>query len=162
MESEEMIKAYLSALIISLGKKEQVLTRLIAITKKQKIALEAQPPNLEEFKSEVSQKEELIKEINELDIQFELLFHKVKGCIINGITEFAVEIQKMQKMIPIVVELGVTLRGLEQNNKMKLERIASMKGKEAVNTKKSSKSVADYYRAINNLKDSKTLLDQKK
>lgn len=162
METNEIMKTYLSALTISLEKKEQVLNNLISITKKQKMALESQPPNIEIFRSEASLKEGLIKEINDLDTQFEALYNKVKGCISVSITEYTSEIQTMQKMIPIVVELGVTLRGLEQHNKMKLDLITSIKGKEAVNTKKSSKSVAEYYRTINNLKDNKARMDQKK
>ncbi|ABX40697.1 hypothetical protein [Lachnoclostridium phytofermentans] len=162
MEKNETIKTYLCALIISLEKKEQVLIKLISITKKQKIALEAQPPNLEEFKLEVSNKEVLIKEINELDIQFESLFHKVKAYVPDVATDYALEIKKMQEMVPRVVELGVTLRGLEQQNKMKLELISTTRAKEVVNVKKSSKSVAECYRAIHNLKDNKTWLDQKK
>lgn len=162
VETNEIMKTYLRALVISLEKKEQVLTNLISITKKQKIALESQPPSVEQFKSEVSKKEELIKEIKELDVQFESLYQKVIGYVRNEISEFTMEIQKMQKMIPIVVELGVTLRGLEQHNKMKLELISATKGHEAVNMKKSSKSVADYYRAIHSLKDNKSCLDQKK
>ncbi|HCL01169.1 MAG TPA: hypothetical protein DHW61_01945 [Lachnoclostridium phytofermentans] len=162
MEKNETIKTYLCALIISLEKKEQVLINLISITKKQKIALEAQPTNLDEFKLEVSKKESLIKEINDLDVQFESLFHKVKGYVSNVEADYASELKKMQEMIPSVIELGVTLRGLEQQNKMKLELISTTRGKDAVNVKKSSKSVAEYYRTIHNLKDNKTWLDQKK
>lgn len=162
METNEIMKTYLRALIISLEKKEQVLSKLILITKKQKIALEAQPPNMEQFKSEVSEKEELIKEIKEIDVQFESLYNKVIGYVKSQISEFTMEIQKMQKMIPIVVELGVTLRGLEQHNKMKVDLMALTRSKETVTMKKSSKSVSEYYRAINNLKDNKSNLDQKK
>lgn len=162
METNEIMKTYLRALIISLEKKEQVLSKLILITKKQKIALEAQPPNMEQFKSEVSEKEELIKEIKEIDVQFESLYNKVIGYVKSQISEFTMEIQKMQKMIPIVVELGVTLRGLEQHNKMKVDLMALTRSKETVTMKKSSKSVSEYYRAINNLKDNKSNLDQKR
>lgn len=162
VEKNEIIKTYLCALIISLEKKQQVLINLISITKKQKIALEAQPPNLEEFKLEVSNKESLIKGINDLDMQFESLFHKVKDYVSKVGTNYASELKKMQEMIPIVIELGVTLRGLEQHNKMKLELISTTRGREAVNTKKSSKSVAEYYRVIHNLKDNRAWLDQKK
>jgi SMC interacting uncharacterized protein involved in chromosome segregation len=162
VEKNETIKTYLCALIISLEKKQQALINLISITKKQKIALEAQSPNLEEFKLEVTEKEGLIKEINDLDLQFESLFHKVKSYVSNVESDYDSELKKMQEMIPNIIELGVTLRGLEQHNKMKLELISSTRGREAVNTRKSSKSVAEYYRAIHNLKDNNTWLDQKK
>lgn len=162
MENKEVIHTYLQVLTAILQKKEQLLHSLIRATKQQKEALEQQPPQFSEFQSKVKLKEALIQELNEQDTQFEGLFTKVKGFLDVTNSAYTEEVQRMQKLIPVVIDLGVTLKGLEQQNKTKLEVVALQNKKDSMSMRKSSKSVADCYKAIHNIKPVKLNLDQQK
>lgn len=162
MENKELIRTYLQVLTAILQKKEQLLHSLIRATKQQKEALEQQPPQFTDFQSNAELKEALIQEINEQDTQFDGLFLKIKGFLNSQDSAYSEEVQRMQKLIPVVIDLGVTLKGLEQQNKTKLEVVALQSKKDSVTMRRSSKSVADCYKAIHNMKPVKTSLDQQK
>lgn len=160
MENKELIHTYLQILTAILQKKEQLLYGLISATKQQKEALEQPQPDFSDFQSKAEIKETLIQELNEQDTQFERLYSKIKEFLNSQNPDSAQEIKRMQTLIPQVIDLGVILKGLEQQNKTKLELAALQSKKDSMTMKKSSKSVAEYYKAIYNMKPVKKSLDQ--
>ena len=71
-------QTYIQLLIDSLGKKQEVLSELMQLTKKQESILDMENFDEDEFLSTISLKEDQIKGLSDLDRGFELVYDRIR------------------------------------------------------------------------------------
>ncbi len=141
-----MENTYISILIQSLGKKQQVLDEIIEKNRQQREGLD--DPNLDpdDFDKTVEEKAALIEQLEGLDAGFEEVFERVKKELKTNRQAYREEIKKMQEMIRKITDKSMTIRRQEAENKRLMEqKIASVR-KQVKEVRQSQKVVNQYYK----------------
>lgn len=156
-------KTYVHILTDTLAKKNSLLEKLIQITVMQEEYITSTPPDIDNFEASLTEKEELIEKINELDEGFERIYGHVKDEIVSNRINYKEDILELQNLIKQVTEKSTNLQALEIKNKKSLEIFFANKKKEIKDFKKSSKTASSYYRNMMNQQlDESYFLDKKK
>lgn len=112
---------YFDALKDNLTKKQVVFCGIYDIVQEQSEVLIDNEVDINRFNELMDDKEELIKQVDELDKSFETLFLRIKDIITDNKEKYKDSVVAMQDIIREITSLGVKIKVLEQQNKMKVE-----------------------------------------
>ncbi len=154
---------YMHILKDVLTRKNDLLDKLINITELQLEHINQINPDLETFNRTLSDKEEYIQQINQLDEGFESIYSHVQSEIKVKPLGFKEQIETLQRLIHQITDKSTKLQVMELNNKKMLEEFFLKKKIEIKNFKRSNKMVSNYYNTMYNQKSGESyFLDKKK
>lgn len=135
---------YVTALQDSLQKKMDVLKQLLQLTQEQGELLGQEEPNIDAFDDIMLKKEELLREMTELDKGFEALFAKVGAELKEKKYQYQDQVKQMQNMIRSITDCGVRIEGLEKQNKNAFQEYLAGARREIRDFKSSNKMATSY------------------
>ncbi|MFP3153745.1 flagellar protein FliT [Lachnospiraceae bacterium ZAX-1] len=135
---------YIVILIEGLGKKIEILDKMIEKNKVQKLILSEDEIEADDFESNLDEKSELIDLLNQLDDGFEQVYTRVRKDIKGNQELYQEEIAIMQEMITKITEKSNTIQVQEQRNRVLAERQFAI-SKDKVRQVQSSRKVASQY-----------------
>ena len=141
---------YLTILLESLKKKNNVLDEIIRISKRQSDVLSQEPIDFEEFDRCVDDKDICIEQLNQLDEGFESLYQRVKLELGNNKKQYVVWIKECQGLIAQITEKSIEIHTLEARNKQSVEAAFKRERKGYSHGKRSVEVAKNYYRNMNN------------
>ena len=142
---------YVQIMISSLEKKAIILDRLIDRTKLQAEILknaEFDNINWDRFNMLMTEKEEEIEHINEMDQGFQALYDRVGEQLKSDKSLYADEIRYMQELIKLLEEKSVQIRTGEEKNRTMIGNILGGRKKEIKQTRNSMKVASSYYQTM--------------
>lgn len=142
---------YVRILVETLRKKEQVLTEILEITKKQAELAKRDTFDEESFTELLDRKEVLIDELNKLDDGFDAVYERVRQTVLAQKHVYQTELMAMQASIKNCTELGVQIQTLEHQNRDKIEQQFRKQKQEIRQVRKSSSVATNYYKTMSNL-----------
>jgi len=155
-------RTYIQLLIDSLEEKQNVLDKLMKITRQQQDMIDSDSFNEDDFMQTISLKEEHINKLSELDKGFEMVYDRIRDELNDNHKKYAPEIMSLKELVTRVTEQSVKLQALEQSNKPKLEALLSRKRKHIKNARLSNETVANYYKNMSGAKESRSYFYDKK
>ena len=146
-----MESTYVNIMIQSLHKKVKVLEEIKSINLLQKALLEDERSNVEEFDKSVEDKSDCIKQLEQLDDGFDLLFKKVKEAMNADKDTYADRIRTMQDLIRQITDLSMEIQAQESRNKdLMTRKFVSVKERAKV-VRTNTKVANQYYKNMMNL-----------
>lgn len=142
---------YIQIMIDSLEKKIEILDRLINKTCIQtEILKSAEFDNIDwdRFNMIVTEKEEEINHINEMDKGFQSLFDRVSIQLKSDKSLYANEIKCMQELIKKLEEKSIRIQTDEERNRATIEKILGERKREIKQTRNSKKVAESYYHTM--------------
>lgn len=141
-----MENTYILILEQDLKKKNLILDKIMIANQKQRDALE--DPNLdpEDFDKIVEEKAGLIEQLEQLDIGFEQVYHRVRDELQDNKEAYKEDIALMQKLIRELTEKSATIQTQEMRNKDLMTQKFSAIKKQVREIRSSQKIVNQYYR----------------
>ena len=109
-------KEYIAVLIQSLEKKKEILDKIIAINKEQKILFTDEGSDPDRLEENMQEKSGLVDQLNELDEGFQQIYNRVKSVLQSDKESYKEEIRTMQKLITEVTEMSTTIQTQEKRN----------------------------------------------
>ena len=155
-------KTYIRLLIDTLGKKHDILNRLMQITVRQQDIINSESFDEDEFMNTISLKEELINGLSELDKGFELVYDRVRDELKDNGTMYKDEITSLKDLVTKVTDLSIRLQAMERSNKSSLEALLSRKRRDIGKARLSNETVANYYKSMSGKPDSQSYFYDKK
>lgn len=155
-------QTYIQLLIDSLGKKQEVLTELMQITKRQQIIIDSEGFEEDEFLKTISLKEEQIKGLEELDKGFEMVYDRIREELKDNRREYTSQITALKERVTIVTDLSVKLQALEKRNRSRLEALLANKRKNIKNARLSNETVTNYYKNMSSKPEAQSYFYDKK
>ena len=153
----------LQLLIESLEKKVRILEQILSISKKQYEVAGAEQFEPDDFDELVNQKDDLLKDMEQLDEGFDRTYQRIKDELPDKKELYRNEIASLQDLIKQTVDLGAQIHASEARAK---ERMAGaiLRTKQEFNQRKvTARTVSDYYKTSNNIKYVDSIfLDKKK
>lgn len=113
----ENINVYITVLHDSLSRKVDVVKEILKYTKEQNVILSSDDVDIDRFDDIISEKDILIKKLEELDRGFDSTFDRVKDELKNNKEIYKSQILEMQNYIRVITDLSVEIESLEQSNK---------------------------------------------
>jgi hypothetical protein len=148
VEVMEKSNTYISILIQSLEKKIRVLDRIIEANKEQKEILSAEEMDTDRFEDNLTQKGELIDELNLLDDGFQEIFDRIKDELGNNRDAYRTEIKQMQELISRITEKTVTIRAEEERNRVAAQKQFDNMRSNIQTAKRSRQAANSYYSSM--------------
>lgn len=157
-------QTYLSVLIDTLEKKKDVLERIKNITEQQKQFLQSENFEEDSFQKTIDAKAVCIKELEKLDNGFEQVYERVALILKHNKEVYKDKILIAQKLIQEIMDLNVSIRVMEEQNKERFSICLSVKRGKMKNFKVSSRAAANYYKNMPNIHQTgqSYFLDKKK
>ena len=147
-----MTEDYLQIMIECLEKKIDVLDRVLELDKRQ-LAIALEQP----FEGV------LIDELNKLDDGFTSTYERVRDEVQADPKAYADKVQRMQDLIRMAVDKGVTVEAQEQRGKQAMQSAMKAKRKEIKTVKVSNEAATKYYKAMSRVNNiDPQLMDRKK
>lgn len=155
-------KEYIAVMIQSLGKKSELLDKIIAKNKEQKYLFEDEESDPDRLEENMQEKSDLIDQLNELDEGFQQIYDRIKIALQRDKESYKEEIHTMQKLITEITEKSTTVRTQEQRNRVLAEKRFAAVKKGIRKARTSNQAASKYYKSMANLNvvDSQ-FLDQK-
>ena len=140
-----MNENYVDIMLQSLKKKVTVLNQIIELNRQQKILLD--DPNLppESLEQKLSDKDQMIRKLNELDEGFEELYNRVKDELQAQRAQYVSQISQMQDLIKEITEKSAMIQTQELRNKEKAMQKFSGIREQVKGVRNSQKVVKQYY-----------------
>ena len=140
-----MNENYVDIMLQSLKKKVTVLNQIIELNRQQKILLD--DPNLppESLEQNLSDKDQMIRKLNELDEGFEELYNRVKDELQAQRAQYVSQISQMQDLIKEITEKSAMIQTQELRNKEKAMQKFSSIREQVKGVRNSQKVVKQYY-----------------
>lgn len=140
-----MNENYIDIMLQSLKKKVTVLNQIIELNRQQKILLD--DPNLppESLEQNLSDKDQMIRKLNELDEGFEELYNRVKDELQAQRAQYVSQISQMQDLIKEITEKSAMIQTQELRNKEKAMQKFSGIREQVKGVRNSQKVVKQYY-----------------
>lgn len=140
-----MNENYVDIMLQSLKKKVTVLNQIIELNRQQKILLD--DPNLppESLEQNLSDKDQMIRKLNELDKGFEELYNRVKDELQAQRAQYVSQISQMQDLIKEITEKSAMIQTQELRNKEKAMQKFSGIREQVKGVRNSQKVVKQYY-----------------
>lgn len=107
---------YVNMMVDSLSRKKRILEFILKKTREQELLLKDDEMDPDEFHAIIDEKGELIDELNKIDAGFDTLFSYVEKEINENRMAYRTQIEKMQRLIGEVSELGIQIQALEHQN----------------------------------------------
>lgn len=146
----EQKQTYVAILGTTLKKKNQILDKLLAETKKQEELINKNNMDDPEFQKIVDTKEILLGNLNRVDDGFEMIYDRVKKELAVNRLAYKYEIIELQDLIQKIMEKSIAIQTVEQRNRSKMEIFFANKKKEIKNFHVQSRTAANYYRNMSN------------
>jgi hypothetical protein len=162
LENHTAKQAYIQLLAETLKKKDDILNRLLELTKGQDEIISADPFNEDEFHQMITLKEEQILALTKLDTGFEQLYVSVKDELESGKEKYASEIAILKEYIIRITDLSVRLQTMEKRNKAKLEVLLATKRKNIKGARISNQTAANYYKTMAKQQEAQSYFYDKK
>jgi len=109
-------KEYIAVLIQSLEKKKEILDKIIAKNKEQKILFTDEGSDPDRLEENMQEKSGLVDQLNELDEGFQQIYNRVKAMLQADKESYKEEIRTMQKLITEITEMSTTIQTQEKRN----------------------------------------------
>mgnify|MGYP004509900261 FL=1 len=109
-------EVYVNMMVDTLERKKTILEKLLHQTREQEALLKDEEMDVETFQNIIDRKGEEIEKLNQMDEGFDTLFRYVEKEITANRMTYKIQIQKMQKLINEVSELGIQIQALEHQN----------------------------------------------
>lgn len=142
---------YVDMMVDSLERKKRVLSRLLEQTREQESLLRDEEMDPDRFREIVDEKEEQIDELNKLDEGFDRLFQSVEREIQSNRSLYKAQIQKMQKLIGEVSEMGIQIQALEHQNSGHFKVYLANQRKNIRKFHLNNKTASSYYQNMANV-----------
>ena len=113
----ENMNVYITVLHDSLSRKVDVVKEILKYTKEQNVILSSDDVDVDRFDDIISEKDVLIKKLEELDNGFDTTFDRVKEELKNNKSMYKSQILEMQNYIRVITDMSVEIESLEQSNK---------------------------------------------
>ena len=143
-----MQETYLSIMLQSQKKKEQVLNEIIRLDDLQKNQLTTPEIAAEDFDKTVEAKSACIKQLEQLDSGFEKLYAEVAEELELNKEAYADQIRQLQEYIRIVTDKSVEIQAQEARNKDLMMRKFSTVKKHAQDVRANSRAITGYYKTM--------------
>lgn len=143
-----MPETYLSIMLQSLGKKEEVLDEIIRLDDLQKETLTDPSRRAEEFDKTVEDKSACIEQLEQLDSGFEKLYAQVEKELAENSGAHAEEIRQIQEKIRNITDKSVRIQAQEARNKDLMMRKFDAVKKQAKDVRLNSKAITGYYQTM--------------
>lgn len=141
---------YVTALLDSLKKKQQVLESLLALTKEQNELLKQDEVDADRFEEIIDEKDGYIKEIVDLNNGFERVFANIGPSLQEQKEQYRSQIVQMQNLIRVVTDQGVALERLERENKEKFTMYLRKNREEIASFNKTNHMANTYHQNMAN------------
>ena len=105
----------------------------------------------EAFDVVFDKKDELIKELEQLDKGFSTVYTRVKEELIGNKEAYKEEIEKMQALITEITDKSMNIQATEKRNKEALMSRMDMVKREIYQAKNTKKVASNYYKSMNGL-----------
>ena len=136
---------YVAMLRQSLDKKVAVLEQIVIKNKEQAVILQDPNSDPDDFEKNVTQKGNLIEQINSLDDGFEALYNRVKETLDRDRAAYSSDIAIMQDTIRRITDLMVEIQMQEKENyRLADAKFSQIKG-QVREIRQSQKAVSTYY-----------------
>lgn len=144
-------KEYIAVLIQSLEKKKEILDKIIAKNKEQKILFTDEGSDPDRLEENMQEKSGLVDQLNELDEGFQQIYNRVKAMLQADQESYKEEIRAMQKLITEITEMSTTIQTQEKRNyDLAGKRFAKVK-KGIRKARASNRVASQYYKNMANL-----------
>lgn len=155
-------KIYIDMLHDTLLQKDGVMDRLLELTKQQEEVLKSEQFKEDEFSNLISEKDIVIKQLNDLDDGFERIYSKVQEEIKENKERYKEKIIRMQELIQRTIEKGLQLKGLELQNQKRLEICLAGSRNKIKEFKVNRQAASNYYKNMSKLQTSESYFMDKK
>ncbi|MGN0141579.1 MAG: flagellar export chaperone FlgN [Roseburia sp.] len=146
-----MSENYLTIMIQSLQKKEQLLDQILILSREQKDWIEDPQLTPEEFEQNIEKKAALIEQLDGLDAGFESLYEKMADELNANKEKYSEEICTMKTLITQITDKSMEIQRVEAQNKMQVEQRFTNIRKQIKQVRDSQKIVKEYYRNMQKL-----------
>lgn len=137
---------YIKVLIDTLQKKKSVLEQIYDGTKQQKELLQSGKFKENEFQKIMSLKGMLLDELEKLDNGFEQIYERVALVLKHNKDMYKEDILAAQNLIQQIMDLSISIRALEEQNKERFPACVMEQRKRMENIRTSSKLLNNYYK----------------
>ena len=151
MQSKKTEHSYIEILLQSLNKKSSVLDRIMEANEEHAQIAAAKDFDPEAFDVIFDKKDELIKELEQLDRGFNTVYARVKEELIGNKEAYKEEIAKMQALITEITDKSMNIQATEKRNKEALMSRMDMVKREIYQAKNTKKVATSYYKNMNGL-----------
>ena len=117
MQSKKTERSYIEILLQSLAKKISVLDRIMEANEEHAKIAVAKDFDPEAFDVVFDKKDELIKELEQLDKGFSTVYTRVKEELLNNKFAYRDEIARMQELIAEITDKSMDIQATEKRNK---------------------------------------------
>ena len=140
----ENMNVYIIVLHDSLSKKVDIVKKILKCTKEQNVILSSDEVNVDRFNDLISEKDILLKKLEELDNGFDTTFDRVKEELKNNKDMYKSQILEMQNYIRVITDMSVEIESLERSNKTMFADFLHGKRKEIRKFNVNNKIAASY------------------
>ncbi|MDF2544798.1 MAG: hypothetical protein K0S47_4516 [Herbinix sp.] len=162
MELNNPNQTYFILLKDTLKKKIGVLEELLKYTLVQEKIIDNGDIENEEFFTSISEKEQQLNILLQLDDGFEQIYQRIKDSLLNYPKYFEAEVKELKDLITVITDLNIKLQALEKRNKTKMDNVLMKKRLEIKNFKANNQMVSNYYKNMaNQHQDQSYFLDKK-
>ena len=148
MNPKDQVTTQLDMLEKCLVCKQELLKKIYQVTLEQEAILDTEPVSEEAFENTLSEKEELLKLLEQYDQGFENTFGRIREAVLADQNEYRARIETMQQLIKTLTDQGVRIQALEQKNKRKLDIYLDTQRQQIKAFNVSNRTVSNYYKSI--------------
>ncbi len=147
----DTICTYINVLKDTLQKKKSIMEQIYGATKQQKDLLQSGKFNEDEFQRTISLKGMYLDELQRLDNGFEQIYKRVALALKHNKDMYKDDILAAQKLIQEIMDLSVSIRAMEEQNKERFPACIMERRRHFGNVKTNSKIVNRYYKNMPNV-----------
>ena len=151
MQNRKTEHSYIEILLQSLKKKSAVLDKIIEANEEHAKISAAKDFDPEAFDVVFDKKDELIKELEQLDKGFSTVYTRVKEELIGNKDSYKEIIAEMQALITEITNKSMDIQATEKRNKETLMSRMDMVKREIYQAKNTKKVATSYYKNMNGL-----------
>ena len=151
MQSRKIEHSYIEILLQSLVKKSSVLDKIMEANEEHARIAAEKEFDPEAFDVVFDKKDELIKELEQLDKGFNTVYTRVKEELVGNKDSYKDEIVKMQALITEITDKSMNIQATEKRNKEALMNRMDMVKREIYQAKNTKKVATSYYKNMNGL-----------
>ena len=148
MNQKDQVITQLDMLEKCLVCKQELLKKIYQVALNQEAILDTEPVSEEAFENTLSEKEELLKLLEQYDQGFENTFGRIREAVLADQKEYRARIETMQQLIKTLTDQGVRIQALEQKNKRKLDIYLDSRRQQIKTFNVSNRTVSNYYKSI--------------
>lgn len=144
-------EVYVNMMVDTLERKKAILQQILHLTKEQETLLKDEEMDVDAFQRILDLKGEEIEKLNQMDEGFDTLFHHVEKEINENRMAYKSQIQKMQKLINEVSELGIQIQALEHQNSGHFKVYLANQKQAVKKFHTNNRTAANYYQNMANV-----------